>query len=85
MEHFNSFIEISEANIDVDWENLGGHKAVCIEMINSIIVNLRNCVSIWFSTGKPDGGYNYELFIELFNKNFENKIAARMAGEKFRK
>lgn len=81
-EHYNSYIELLAAKIDVDWEKLGGHKAVCIDMMNSIPLTLRNRVSQWFSTGGPDGDWDYELFIAHFNDNFGDKTAARTAGDK---
>ena len=81
-EHYNSYIELLAAKIDVDWEKLGGHKAVCIDMMNSIPLTLRNRVSQWFSTGGPDGDWNYELFISHFNDNFGDKTAARTAGDR---
>lgn len=81
MEHYSSLIKLLEANIDVDLEKLGGHKPICIDMIDSIPLNLRNCVSTQLSTCGSHGDYNYELFIENFNEKFEDKTTARTAGK----
>lgn len=37
---------------------------------------------MWFSTGGPDCDWNYKKFIRHFDENFEDKMAARTAGEK---
>lgn len=51
-------------------------------MINIIPRDKRNRVAIWFSNGGPNNDWNYLLFIEHFNDNFEDKTATRTAGEK---
>lgn len=81
-ELYPTFIIQLAAKIDTDWELLGGHKAVCMDMMNTIPKTLRTRISQWFSTGGPNGDWNYELFITHFNDNFEDKSSIRTANEK---
>ena len=81
-ENYNTYIDQLAVKIDVDWEILGGHKAVCNDMMNTIPTKRRNRVAAWFATGGPNGDWDYELFIEHFNENFEDKTSAREAGQK---
>ena len=68
--------------IESDWDLLGGHKSVCMDMINTLPKNMRGRVSHWASTGGPKSDWNYETFISHFNDNFEDKTSTRAAGEK---
>ena len=70
------------AKIEADWELLGGHKAVYMDMMNKIPKNLRNCVSHWSTTGGPQYNWDYELYINHFNDNFEDKTWVRTSSEK---
>ncbi|KAI0996545.1 hypothetical protein K3495_g11637 [Podosphaera aphanis] len=68
------------AKIDADWDLLGGNKAACMNMMNRILKDLRGRVSQWFSTGGPNRDWDYELYIEQFNKNFEDKTSVHAAS-----
>ncbi|KAI1004598.1 hypothetical protein K3495_g3612 [Podosphaera aphanis] len=68
--------------IEADWDLLGGSKAVCMGMMNTIPKNLRSRVSHWYTTGGPDNNWDYELYIDHSNDNFEDKTSVRTANEK---
>lgn len=81
-ELYPTFIIQLAAKIDTDWDLLGGNKAVCMDMMNTIPKTLRTRVSQWLSTGGPNRDWNYQLFIIHFNDNFEDKTSVRTANEK---
>lgn len=70
------------AKIDVDCETLGGHKAFCKNITNTFPSKKRNRVAAYFSTGGSNSDWGYEIFIDHFNENFEDKTSAREAGQK---
>lgn len=53
-----------------------------MDMMNTVPRDLRSRLSHWFITGGPHGDWNYELFINHFNDNFEDKTSVRAANEK---
>ena len=81
-EMYPTYIIQLTAKIEADWDLLGGHKAVCMDMMNTIPKNLRSRVSHWYTTGGPDNNWDYELYLEHFNDNFEDKTSVRTANEK---
>lgn len=83
-ETYKGYICRLRTKIEVDWDYLdylGGHRAVCIDMMNTLPIDLQLRVSHWFQKGGLERNWNYELFFEHFNENFEDKQAARAAGE----
>lgn len=51
--------------------------AVCNDMMSTLSILKRNKVLDWFSTGGPCKDWDYELFLEHFDANFEDKMSAR--------
>ena len=80
-ELYATYIERLATKIDVDWDLLGGHRAVCSDMMSTIPNECKTRVSQWFSTGGPNSDWNYKAFIEHFNENFEDKTSTQAAGE----
>ncbi|KAI0991086.1 hypothetical protein K3495_g17101, partial [Podosphaera aphanis] len=81
-ELYDTYIMQLTNKIESDWDLLGGHKSVCMDMMSTLPKNLRSRVSCWASTGGPNADWNYEQFIVHFNDNFEDKTSSRVAGEK---
>ncbi|KAI0996391.1 hypothetical protein K3495_g11789 [Podosphaera aphanis] len=77
---YSVYIDMLSTKIDEDWEILGGHKAVCNEIMNTIPADCRLRVSHWFSCGGPKRNWDYKKFIEHLNENLEDKTSTRTAS-----
>lgn len=80
-ENCNTYIDQLAVNFDVDWEILDGLKAVCNDMMSTISTKRGNRFAVQFATGGPNGDWDYELFIEHFNENFEEKLPHTKLGK----
>ncbi|KAI1007826.1 hypothetical protein K3495_g396 [Podosphaera aphanis] len=78
-ELYHTYIMQLTNKIESDWDLMGGHKSVCMDMMTTLPKNLRSRVSCRTSTGRPNADWNYEQFIVHFNDNFEAKTSSRVA------
>lgn len=78
-EAYDLYIAQLSTKIESDWEFLGGHKSVCNEMINTLPKDRKLRVSQWFSCGGPNKNWDYQLFMQHYNNNFQDKTSARAA------
>ena len=70
------YIDQLIAKVESDWEILGGHKAFCNEIMNTLPTDRKLRVFHWFSCGGPNLDWDYKIFIQHFNDSFEDKTSA---------